>query len=190
MTDAIHSTVIDAPTALLLRPRLRFLLIVLASAALLLTILLTANYLLERQQLEQSAFDSARSQASAAKQQIDAEFAGVRDTANNIADDLSNGTLAHISADIEARLEAETTANPQINGLGTNFEPFAFSPAERLYQAYRYLDADGAFVTLVHVPYEYTLPEPPPEDTESRHTAWYHEPIDNGARWDEPFLAE
>ncbi|MBC7810984.1 MAG: hypothetical protein H7175_07560, partial [Burkholderiales bacterium] len=32
-------------------------------------------------------------------------------------------------------------------------------------------------------------PEPPPEDTESRHTAWYHEPIDNGARWDEPFLA-
>jgi hypothetical protein len=175
----------DAHTAPLPHRRARFALIVLAAAALALTILLTIRYVLDRQQLEQSALEGARSQAAAAAQQIDSAFADATAIADAITDDLSNGTLPY--AEIDERLWAETTTHPDIDGLAITFEPFVYDAEQRLYVEYRYKQADGTFTNLLGATYDYT--QPPSDDPNGPQTAWYHNPLENGPMWNEPFLA-
>jgi len=175
----------NVQTAPLPRRPIRFALIVLAAAALVLTILLTISYILDRQQLEQSALGNARSQAEAAAQQIDSAFIDVKAIADALANDLSDGSQPF--SEIDGRLHAEMVAHPDVDGLAITFEPFAYDPDERLYQEYVFKQADGTIGSLVGASYDYSAP--PGDGPDGPQTQWYHDPLEQGAIWNEPFLA-
>ena len=161
------------------------LLIVLAGLSIMVTGLLTTGYLSQRSQLENTAFDSARQQATEAANEINGVVGGVMAIAQQIADDLTNGTLDYQA--IDDRLGAEVNARPDIDGLAITFEPFVYDQELRLYQTYHFKDADGNFDILRGATYDYT--EKPSDEPDSPQTAWYHNPLENGAQWTEPFLA-
>ncbi len=149
------------------------------------TVWFVVQYRNTRTSLEEAAFNNARQQASSAAADINGVFSGVMSIADNIANDLSSGKLAY--ADFRKRLESEVKLNPSIDGLAVTFEPFVYNPVVKLYQSYYYQQADGSFANLDGASYDYSVA--PGDDPKAPKTAWYHEPLEKGAMWQEPFLA-
>lgn len=149
------------------------------------TLFLLLSYQNRRDQLERGAFDSAQAQAESAKIEIDRIFGEIMTIAEGIAADLSQGTLAY--GEIDQRLRAEMEARPDLDGLAVTFQPYVYDPDERLYQTYHYRGADASLAVLSGATYDYTIP--PGSDPGAPQTAWYHHPLENGAVWNEPFLA-
>ncbi len=164
------------------QPRLRLFLFALAAVALTITIVLVYAYLSLRAETEQTALTSAEAQARTAADQIDAAFADVMAIADRLADDLSAGAFPYDQ--VQERLQTEVTERPDIDGLAVTFEPYVYDPELRLYQHYVYR-SNGAFDVLDGATYDYTTPP----GTDGAQTAWYHTPLENGAVWNEPFLA-
>lgn len=149
-----------------------------------LTLALIVHTRQSRATVEAAAQESATLQAAAAAQRIDASFTQVMAIAHNIVADLESGAQPY--DEIQARLRAEVDARPDIDGLAVTFEPFAYDPELRLYQHYIYR-TNGAFDTLDGATYDYS--QPPNDQPDSPRTAWYHDPLNNGALWNEPFTA-
>jgi hypothetical protein len=150
-----------------------------------LTVFLIFHVVQQYRQLEQAAFAIAQQQATEAAAQINEIFGGVQGIADAIADELSDGTLAY--GDIDARMQAELAANPNIDGIAVTFAPYVYDPQERLYQSYNFVNPDGSLGILSGATYDYT--SPPSDDPDAPQTAWYHTPLENGPTWNEPFLA-
>ena len=127
---------------------------------------------------------AARALSTKSAAAIDDCFRGARAVAEGIVKDLSSGALPY--PDIEARMRRECEARADIDGVAVSFEPFAHSPAERLYQEY-VSRSGGTLTTLKGATYDYTLP--PSDAPDSPKTAWYHGPRTGGPTWNEPFLA-
>ncbi len=166
-------------------PRLFIFLCVLAGLSLLLTVGLTARYLLSRQDAEREALLNARLQVEGAGTFINAEFAEVMRTAQQLADDLTSGIQPYTT--IEGRLRVEMNANRDVFGLAITFAPFVYDPELRLYQMYISRDALGQYSILDGATYDYTRPQD--GDPTLPNTDWYLAPIERGAMWNEPFYA-
>jgi hypothetical protein len=151
----------------------------------LLTIFLTYRYLDRRDQIEDSAFASARNQAQASAASINEAFSSIKIIADTIADDLTAGDLAY--TDIEARMRHEMRQRPDIDGLAITFAPFVFDEDLRLFQMYLYQDGEGGFDLLTGATYDYTQPQG--DDPDAPNTDWYLGPMANGPTWNEPFFA-
>ncbi len=153
--------------------------------ALVATLWFVLQYRSTRTQLEDAAFAHARQQATTAAADLNKVFSGVIAIADGIANDLSDGKLAY--PDFRKRLEAEVKQNPTIDGLAVTFEPYVYDPTLKLYQSYYYQQADGTFANLDGASYDYSVAAS--DDANAPKTAWYHQPLQNGAMWQEPFLA-
>lgn len=165
----------------LLRPRA--IIVMLCGALFAVTLYLTYRYTADRAALESAALQSAQVQADRAATHIDSVFVDVMQIANTLADDLTRGDQPY--AAIQDRLAAEVETRPDIDGIAVTFEPFVYQPHTRLYQYYRYRE-NGVFAVLDGATYDYTTP---PGTPDAPNTNWYHAPLDNGAVWNEPFLA-
>lgn len=151
----------------------------------LLTVFLTYRYLDRRDQIEDDAFASARSQAQAAATSINEAFSSIKVIADTIAGDLTEGDLAY--TDIEERMQREVRQRPDIDGLAVTFAPFAFNEDLRLFQMYLYQDGEGGFDLLTGATYDYTQPQG--DNPDAPNTDWYLDPMANGPTWNEPFFA-
>lgn len=127
----------------------------------------------------------ARGTASRAAAAIEKSFREARDVAESIAGDLSRGALPYPA--IGERMRRDCTARVDINGIAVTFQPFAYDPAQKLYQEYVFRKTDGTLDLLRGATYDYT--QPPSEDPKGPKTAWFHTPLAQGPVWMEPFLA-
>jgi hypothetical protein len=148
-----------------------------------LTIVLFADYLSRREQLQTAAFNAAQTQAVAASEQIGSAFEELMTIADSLATELSEGRLAY--TDIRTRMLEIVGNRPDIDGLAITFQPFVYDPDIRLFQTYVYRNETGRFDVLEGATYDYT--QAPGES--SNNTAWYYNTINEGAQWLEPFFA-
>lgn len=162
-----------------------FNLVILAIISSIVTAVLTSNYLGQQNRIQDSAINDARTQAQDSAEIISLAFNDVMTIANQLADDLSDGSQPY--EEINERLNAEVIDHPDIDGLAITFEPFAYDPQLELYQEYIYKTDDGSFDMLVGASYNYSLP--PDDDPETPNTMWYYNTVQNGANWLEPFFA-
>ena len=154
-------------------------------AFLALTAGLTVDLLQDRSRREQASLTVARSRSAEAAGKVEACVRDARIVADDIARDLSSGSLAY--ADLQQRVRRECEARADIDGIAVAFEPFVHDPSRKLYQTYLSRGADGSLSLLDGATYDYTLP---PSDAPDRpKTAWYHTPLTAGPTWQEPFLA-
>lgn len=160
------------------------ILITITAISLCVTLVLGYNNLIRRDQRLSEAFSAAQRQARAATDEISTEFAELMTIADNIAAELSDGTLAY--TDIEPHMRNILTARPDVDGLAITFEPFVYNPDVRLFQTYVYKGEDGTFETLEGATYDYTRPAMTEADAD---TSWYVDTINEGAQWHEPFFA-
>ena len=143
-------------------------------------------------QLEQNAFELASFQATRAAAELNDVAQIVKTIADDIASDLSDGTLAYDA--IDARMQVDFALLPNIDGLAVTFTPFTFDPELRLYQSYNFINEAGEMETLSGATYDYTTPMnggagPSQGSGEAPQTAWYHIPLQRGATWQPPFRA-
>jgi hypothetical protein len=172
-------------TAPLFTRRLRLLLWTGFILTLLVALLLATRFVQWRKQIETRAFDNAWNQGVTSARAIDRTFREATAIGNSIARDLANGTLAH--SDLEKRIRMELAARPQIDGIAIAFQPYAYSPAMRLYQVYLHRKEDGELDMVYGSTYDYTAP--PSDKPGAPKTLWYQRPLRDGASWGEPFLA-
>ncbi|MDX2162249.1 MAG: Cache 3/Cache 2 fusion domain-containing protein [bacterium] len=148
------------------------------------TILLLMRYTSEQNAIRSLALSDAQAQASAAAVEIDAFFADVMVVANNLAEELSSGALPYDQ--VQERLRTVALLRSDLDGIAITFEPYVYDPGLELYQHYVYRDK-GTVRTLDGATYDYTTP--PNSVPDAPQTAWYHNPLENGPMWNEPFLA-
>lgn len=150
-----------------------------------LTAWLTVDFLWTRHRLEQDAFGAARARASQAAAAIDKSFQEAKGLAEAIVRDLSTGALPY--GDIETRMRKDCESRSDVDGIAITFQPFAWTPEQRLYQEYVFRKPDGQFGILKGATYDYS--QAPTSDPKGPKTAWYHTPLKKGPTWNEPFLA-
>jgi hypothetical protein len=166
--------------------RWRLVFILLAIFAGLLLIVLVGRYVLLRNQIAESAFDHASTQAISAAEQLETDFAQTEALALQLAQDLSDGTLAY--ENIAPRLRELLEDDPQLDGITVAFDHGAYSPDYDLFFTYVYRDPVAGYqVDELESQYDYTLP--PSDDPDAPQTAWYYVPATAGPAWTEPFLA-
>ncbi|MFN2303728.1 MAG: hypothetical protein ACK2TV_08360, partial [Anaerolineales bacterium] len=147
---------------------------------------LLIRYLFIRNTLATQAFDDASSQAIAAAEQLDNDFMGTMNLTEDLAQELSDGSLAN--EDIASRLQYLLEQNPTLQGITVAFAKGAYSPEHDLYYVYVYRDLDGRFQSeLRESRYDYTLP--PSDDPDAPQTEWYYVPATIGPVWTDPYLA-
>jgi hypothetical protein len=139
----------------------------------------------ERAQSESRAIVSLRKQAQEAAAKIDRSFAEAKQLGDHLARDLGEGKLPY--GQIEDRMRSEFTSRTDLDGISIAFEPFVYSPQQKLYQEYVSKKPDGSLNTLKGASYNYQAP--PSNDPKAEKTAWYHTPLQKGSTWNEPFLA-
>jgi hypothetical protein len=147
---------------------------------------LLIRYLFIRNTLATQAFDDASSQAIAAAEQLDNDFMGTMNLTEDLAQELSDGSLAN--EDIASRLQYLLEQNPTLQGITVAFAKGAYSPEHDLFYVYVYRDLDGRFQSeLRESRYDYTLP--PSDDPDAPQTEWYYVPATIGPVWTDPYLA-
>ena len=164
----------------------RIIIILLAVISGLVLAVLAGRYILLRNEIAESAFESASAQAVGAAEQLETDFGQTEDLASQLAQDLGDGTLAY--DDMVPRLRALLESDPALDGITVAFDRGAYSADYDLFFAYVYRDqVEGIKVDEKESLYDYTLP--PSEDPDAPETAWYYVPVTSGPAWTEPFLA-
>lgn len=133
-------------------------------------------YSREQQGILTEARTSAKRQTVRAALEIDRELRLAKDTALEIANDLTSGRLN--DAQVLNRLQAELEKKPKLLDVGVAYEPFAYDPNVKLYAPY-YARIDNELQSL-EVKYNYTRPK----------YAWYRNTLSKGAHWGEPYFWE
>jgi hypothetical protein len=147
---------------------------------------LVVRYIIIRNALAAQAFDDASSQAIGAAEQLDRDFVGTMNLTEDLAQDLSDGSIAY--EDIASSLQNLLEQDPTIQGITVAFADQAYSPENGLYYIYVYRDLEGKFQTeLQESVYDYTLP--PSDDPQAPQTEWYYIPANIGPSWTDPYLA-
>lgn len=131
-------------------------------------------YSRKQQRIITEARTTAKRQTVRAALEIDRELRVAKDTALEIANDLTSGRLN--DAQVLSRLQAELERKSQLLDVGVAYEPFAYDPNVRLYGPY-YARIDNELQSL-EVKYNYTRPK----------YAWYRNTLSKGAHWGEPYF--
>ena len=120
---------------------------------------------------------SARTEASRSAGRIDSQLRSLMPQVEHLAADLSSGKLEE--AELWDRLRAALEASPESFEVGVAYEPYARSPAVRLY-APHVARVNGEVTEFqLEQRYDYTQYD------------WYRQPIDRGkACWGEPYFGK
>ncbi|MFN2162826.1 MAG: hypothetical protein ACK2UN_12195, partial [Candidatus Promineifilaceae bacterium] len=114
----------------------RIIIILLAVISGLVLAVLAGRYILLRNEIAESAFESASAQAVGAAEQLETDFGQTEDLASQLAQDLGDGTLAY--DDMVPRLRALLESDPALDGITVAFDRGAYSPDYDLFFAYVY----------------------------------------------------
>ena len=161
------------------------------ASALVLAWLLTWHFTSKSDAVD-SAQRLALEDAKAASREIDNKLSRLL-IAQVIADDLTSGRLP--DSEVETRLISELADNPEVTAFTVCYKP-AFvprdSPNERIgrYCPYSFKGPDGKpAIARVEDVYDYTLSDGSSgTDGAPIRTAWYHQPLNEGAVWSDPYF--
>ncbi|MEC4677792.1 MAG: cache domain-containing protein, partial [Nitrospirota bacterium] len=98
--------------------------------------------------------------------------------ANALSEDLSN--IPFNASDLAERLKRVLNINPDLIGVGLAYAPFTYDPDVRLFAPYFTRQAGELKRVQIENFLDYTI--------ESYH--WYHDPLKEGARWNEPRFSQ
>ncbi len=145
-------------------------------ASFVLVVVLFFSYWQERQQRLLQAKNQAQQEAVRAADSIEQKARQLMDSAQAIADDLTEGKLKN--EQLIDRLRSTSQQNPSFYQVGAAYVPYAYKPSLRLYAPF-YTKRQGE-MQLVQLESEYDYTEPEHD--------WYHRPITEGAVWLEPYF--
>jgi hypothetical protein len=136
-----------------------------------------------------AALEDAKDQVLQSADELDAIFGSAMEITEGLADDLSSGALPFDNESIVRELRTLIEARPDLYGISAAFAPNAFPSDNRLHLIYLFREADGEItIQIQESAYDYTQA---PNDAENGPaTGWYHDPIELGPTWQEPFFAE
>ncbi len=159
------------------------ILLLLCITSFILVLFLGQAYVKSPSQMLESAKSNARDQAGNASQQIDLELMILKSNSESIANDLTSGELE--KKEIVNRLKETLEDNPKLFGSSVVYKPYQYNSTQRLYGPYYKRNRNGS-LELVHLGemYDYTLPD----GTNGIRTNWYHQPLNEGPIWFEPYF--
>lgn len=130
----------------------------------------------------ETAKENAKNQAEYATGEIDRDFSELITISETIANDLSSGKLEH--ENIVDRLRTTIKDDSDLYGIYAAYTPYAYDPETRLFAPYYVRDNGNIQLIQVESIYDYTR-----QDKENgTRTQWYHESLENGATWIEPYF--
>lgn len=125
--------------------------------------------------------DDARiiAQAEATTQSVASDLEGLLSRVESTARAMGEtfGERDYTQTEIEDIVRREALAFPEIRGVTACYEPFGFSPDDRLFCPY--YDKSTADFIYIEDSYDYTVEGP--------NTSWYTGVISSGAKWTEPY---
>lgn len=148
---------------------------------------LSWKYLSNERQRVQGSLRSAEAHGTQGARAIDGRLKAAMKIADDLAADLNRGAFTSDDAQLRARLAERLDArlldtlkrNPGLGGIGVAFEPYAYSPARRLYAPYFERLSRGEPRHLqIGDQYDYTAYQ----------YRWYGDPLLEGPMWHEPFF--
>ena len=138
------------------------------------------NYTRSRTILEQELESNARNLALSLVYRVESELAKVTTLVEGMARSLESGSFSE--QEVHALIRSTVDQTPEVFGFGVAFEPYAYSPAVRLYAPYYHrkngkLAAGRVEKSYQHLPYVYW--------------DWYQIPRELGRlEWSEPYFDE
>ena len=130
--------------------------------------------------LEDTKINSA-GQAKIATNKIDIELSKLITISESIANDLNSGKLKDDT--VNERLRVTLEEHTKLWGVSVAYKPYEYNLSTRLYAPYFIRNGE---IQLIQVEdkYDYTLPD----DKNGIRTDWYHQPLNEGATWIEPYF--
>jgi len=159
---------------------IKLVLVITLCSSLIFAVTLGYNYYRSRVILEQELEDNARNLALSLAYRVETELAAVAKVTEGVARSLQTGRYSE--QELLSLIRTTVEKNPEIYGSGVAFEPYAFTPAARLYAPYYFREKGKiAFSRLEksypYVPYLYW--------------DWYQIPQELGKlEWSEPYFDE
>ncbi len=158
----------------------RLVLVTTACIALLFAATLGYHYYSARRTLEADLESASSNLASSLVNRVEIYLATVAATTAGIARALENGRYAE--QELVALIRSAVEQSPDINGAGVAFEPFAFSPEQRLYAPFFYRERGSVVFNDLGGAYE---------DVPYLLRDWYQIPLELAApEWSEPYYRE
>ena len=150
----------------------------------LIIVFLGYTYLQNTSQMLEDAKENAEAQAKDAAGEIGSSLGELITISRSIEDDLSSGKLQ--DEQVRTRLKNTLQEHPDLYGVVVAYEPYAYNSTTRLYAPYYVWEEGEPRLIQVEDMYDYTNPDI--QDGTHPRTDWYHQPLDEGAGWVEPYF--
>lgn len=150
----------------------------------LIIVFLGYTYLQNTSQMLENANENAEIQAKDAANEIGSNLSELITISRSIEDDLSSGELQ--DEKVRTRLKNTLQEHPNLYGLVVAYKPYAYNSTTRLYAPYYIWDEGETRLIRIEDIYDYTHPDS--QDGLHPHTGWYHQPLNEGEGWVEPYF--
>ena len=147
-------------------------------ASFLLVIFTAYSYWKERNRILTEAKNNAKQEVIKAVNEIDGRLSKLQDSATNIANDLTSGTLK--KDQLIDRLRKTIEENPEFSAVGSPYLPYKYNPKIRLYGPSYVRQKNEIFFYQLESLYDYTEPG----------YDCYSNPYVKGPSWTEPCYSE
>jgi len=147
-------------------------------------IFLGYTYMHSTSSMLEDAKENARDQAKDAAVEIDSNLVNLITVSESITNDLNSGKLKDDM--VSARLRNTLQEHPELYGVVVAYKPYAYNSTIRLYAPYYVWGQNEPQLIQIEDVYDYTQPDV--NDGISPRTVWYHQPLDEGAGWVEPYF--
>ena len=151
---------------------------------LLIIVFLGYTYLQNTSQMLEDANENAEAQAKDAAGEIGNRLGELITISRSIENDLSSGELQ--DEQVSARLKNTLQEHPDLYGVVVAYQPYAYNSTTRLYAPYYVWEEGEPRLIQVEDMYDYTNPDI--QDGPHPRTDWYHQPLDEGEGWVEPYF--
>lgn len=159
---------------------IKLVLVITLCSSLIFAVTLGYNYYRSRVILEQELEDNARNLAMSLVYRVETELVAVAGVTEGLARSLENGRYSE--QELLSLLQTTVEKNPEIYGSGVAFEPYAFSPAARLYAPYYFREKGRIAFNRLEKSYQYVP---------YLYWDWYQIPQELGKlEWSEPYFDE
>lgn len=150
----------------------------------LIIVFLGYTYLQNTSQMLEDAKENAEAQAKDAAGEIGNRLGKLITISRYIEDDLSSGELQ--DEQVRARLKNTLQEHPDLYGVVVAYQPYAYNSTTRLYAPYYVWEKGENRLIQVEDMYDYTHLDI--QDGTHPRTNWYHQPLDEGEGWVEPYF--
>lgn len=150
----------------------------------LIIVFLGHTYLQNTSQMLEDAKENAEVQAKDAAGEIGNRLGELITVSRSIEDELSSGELQ--DEQVRARLKNTLQEHPDLYGVVVAYQPYAYNSTARLYAPYYVWDEGETRLIRIEDIYNYTHPDI--QDGTHPRTDWYHQPLDEGEGWVEPYF--